>query len=144
MNSKPSLLALTLLAVSLAAGSLSAQTLQQRQQRTTDQTRFASDEIAPTTQRCGRELPATINWDSFDAEGQRRATTFCAEAYSALRSVCDSDLGRQAVTEKITSVVCRGGSERGLALNAGVLEFTIDFEAPNYHDYLLEWLGNNL
>ncbi len=146
MSKIHSLFALTLLTAGLVAAPLSAQTLQQRQQRTADETRFASAEVAPTAQRCGRDLPVSFAWDSFNAEqtADGRAASLCAEAYRALRTVCDSDAGRQAVAEKISGVMCTAGAARALALNNGKLEFTIDFNAANNAEVIATWLGEHL
>jgi hypothetical protein len=113
-----------------------------------EQEELLAKEAEQVTTTCEKAIPGSFDKASFKGELEKNFSVygFCAEAYSALRTICEDPDGKPAVKEKISKFECAfgGPGKRDLVLKDGTLKMTIDWEASNYGQFLNEWLLKNL
>jgi hypothetical protein len=134
-------------AACLFAFPAAAQSLKDKLTQQDAEKRLADEHVFPTNTRCGTEIKSGFDWTSFDMKKAEAFSIagYCSEPLGAVRDLCDNDLGKQAVTSKIKSYVCKMGDERKLTLLPdGTLEYQVDFKSANDYYYAREWLLNNL
>lgn len=110
------------------------------------------EQVAIANERCGTNIEARIDWQSFAAQidlrldGQlnKSFSGYCATGIDGVRSACDSDTGRAAVQQRIQQYTCHYGPERTMTLDEGHLQLNIDWEAANYGDFVGDFLGRSL
>jgi hypothetical protein len=112
-----------------------------------DQEKYLTGEAATTNERCGNSLTAKFDWSKPPTPEDRKtysATGYCGVALEAVRRVCDSQAGKEAVKQKIKSLTCRFGTQRTVVLKDGTIEYEVNFNSSNDVDYVFEYLQNNL
>jgi hypothetical protein len=113
-----------------------------------EQEELLAKEAEQVTTACEKAVPGSFVKASFkdQLETNNSIYGYCAEAYSALRTICADPDGKAAVKEKINTFECAfgGAGNRALSLKDGTLQMTIDWDAANYGDFINEWLLKNL
>jgi hypothetical protein len=112
-----------------------------------DQEKYLAGEVTSTNERCGNSLTAKFDWSKPPAPEDRKtysAYGYCGVALEAMRRVCDSQAGKEAVKQKIKSLTCSFGPQRTVALKDGTIDYEVNFNSSNDVDYLFEYLQNNL
>jgi hypothetical protein len=112
-----------------------------------DQEKYLLGEVTSTNERCGNSLTAKFDWSKPPTPEDRKtysATGYCGVALEAVRRVCDSQAGKEAVKQKIKSLTCRFGTQRTVVLKDGTIEYEVNFNSSNDVDYVFEYLQNNL
>lgn len=112
-----------------------------------DQEKYLTGEAATTNERCGNSLTAKFDWSKPPTPEDRKtysAYGYCGVALEAVRRVCDSQVGKEAVKQKIKSLTCRFGAQRTVVLKDGAIEYEVNFNSSNDADYVFEYLQNNL
>jgi hypothetical protein len=117
-------------------------------QKWREQEALLAKESEQAKSACGKEIPGSFDKPSFkdQLETNNSLYGFCAEAYSGLRNICADPDGKAAVTAKISKLECTfgGKGKRALSLSNGTLQMSIDWDAPNYGDFMKAWLLKNL
>ena len=112
-----------------------------------DQEKYLAGEVTTTNERCGNGLTAKFDWSKPPAPEERKiysAYGYCGAALEAMRRVCDSEAGKEAVKQKIKSLTCSFGPKRTVALKDGAVDYEVNFNSSNDADYVFEYLQNNL
>jgi len=112
-----------------------------------DQEKYLTGEVTTTNERCGSSLTAKFDWSKALTPEERKtysAYGYCGAALEAMRRVCDSPAGKEAVKQKIKSLTCSFGPKRTVALKDGKVDYEIYFNSTNDADYVFEYLQNNL
>jgi hypothetical protein len=99
-----------------------------------------------TSKECGSPITATFDWSGLqeDALGNQSAHLWCEAALEGIEHVCGDAPGKNAVKEKIQSVTCSFGPERGISLKDGAVDFKINFKSSNDAAFVFEALENAL
>lgn len=137
-------LAASLVAVDVA----SAQSLRIRQLQRDETARF-TEEAARIENACGVAIPATIDWSSFeDGDYQDGASVagFCwSSAVDAIAWLCDDDLARDAITQRINRLECAIGEERTATITEdGTYRYTFTWNDANSFTWHQDFLRDNL
>lgn len=106
-----------------------------------------AEEVAYTNSVCGTTLAASFDWSGFsndDVTGNYSVVGYCDAALQGLEATCGSALGKEAVQQKVTSVVCAKAATRAIELKDKSLVFSIQWDSANDADAVKEFLGNNL
>jgi hypothetical protein len=105
-------------------------------------------EAAFTSAKCETAVTAKFDWSSPPKAEDRKvysASGYCGPVLEAMRRICEgSQVGKDAIKEKIKSVTCGFGAERTVALKDGAVSYQIDFKSSNDADHVFEYLQNNL
>ena len=113
-----------------------------------EQEKYLAGEGTDMKDKCGKDIPASFDKPSYkdQLEGNYSVYGYCAELYSALRSICGDADGKGAVQKKINKLECAfgGKDKRALSLKDGTLKMIIDWDASNYGDFINAWLLKNL
>jgi len=112
-----------------------------------DQEKYLAGEVTSTNERCGNSLTAKFNWSKPPTPEDRKtysAYGYCGAALEAMRRVCDSEAGKEAVKQKIKGLTCSFGAQRTVVLKDGTVDYEINFTSSNDADYVFEYLQNNL
>ena len=135
-------LALVLLA---ATHSGWAQSLETRKMRA-EQEAALGEQVALTNKKCGTNLTARIDWNTFDEAEvlTKRVTSWCQAALDAVEDICGEALGREAIMTKVKSITCAGAATPAAALKDGELTFAFSL-TPNQNKLLVRtYLEKNL
>jgi hypothetical protein len=112
-----------------------------------DQEKYLAGEVTSTNERCGNSLTAKFDWLKPPAPEDRKtysAYGYCGAALEAMRRVCDSQAGKEAVKQKIKGLTCSFGPQRTVVLKDGTIDYEVNFNSSNDADYVFEYLQNNL
>ena len=112
-----------------------------------DQEKYLAGEVTFTNERCGNSLTAKFDWLKPPSPEDRKtysAYGYCGAALEAVRRVCDSQAGKEAVKQKIKSLTCSFGPQRTVVLKDGTIDYEVNFNSSNDADYVFEYLQNNL
>ena len=112
-----------------------------------DQEKYLAGEVTSTNERCGNSLTAKFDWLKPPTPEDRKTYSvysYCGAALEAMRRVCDSQAGKEAVKQKIKSLTCRFGPQRTVVLKDGTIDYEVNFNSSNDADYVFEYLQNNL
>jgi hypothetical protein len=112
-----------------------------------EQEKYLAEEVTLTSGRCGNALTAKFDWSKPPSPEDRKtysAYGYCGAALEAMRRVCESKAGKEAVQQKIKSMTCHFGSQRTVALKDSVVDYEVNFNSSNDADYVFEFLQNNL
>ena len=113
-----------------------------------EQEQYLAGEGTDMKDRCGKDIPGAFDKASYKGqlEGNHSVYGYCAELYSALRSICADPDGKAAVQQKVNKIECGygGKDKRALSLSGGTLKMMIDWDASNYGDFINAWLLKNL
>lgn len=112
-----------------------------------DQEKYLAGEVTSTNERCGNSLTAKFDWSKPPAPEERKtysAYGYCGAALEAMRRVCDSEAGKEAVKQKVKSLTCSFGPQRKVVLKEGAIDYEVNFNSSGDADYVFEYLQNNL
>jgi hypothetical protein len=112
-----------------------------------EQEKYLAEEVTLTNERCGNALTAKFDWSKPPAPEDRKtysAYGYCGAALEAVRRVCESKAGKEAVQQKIKSMTCTFGPQRTVTLKDGAIGYEVNFNSSNDADYVFEYLQNNL
>jgi hypothetical protein len=135
-----------LVALSIISSIAFAQSLKDKEYFA-DQEKYLAEEVASTNERCGNSLTAKFDWVKPPAPEQRKiysAYGYCSAVLEAMRRVCESQAGKDAVKQKIKGLTCSFGQQRTVALRDGTIDYEVSFNSSNDADYVFEYLQNNL
>jgi hypothetical protein len=97
-----------------------------------DQEKYLAGEVSSTNERCGNSLTAKFDWLKPPAPEDRKtysAYGYCGAALEAVRRVCDSQAGKEAVKQKIKSLTCSFGPKRTVVLKDGAIDYEVNFNS---------------
>lgn len=140
-------LAVSVLGYGVDGAGVNAQILDPKLKRQEAEKGLAEDQLAAANKACGTEIAARFDWSTFDMKQAENFSVeaYCGEPLTALKGICGTEQGRQAVAAKVKGFVCKQGSERKLSLNSdGTLEYSIDYSSVNDFEYVSTWLKKNL
>ncbi|MEM9147797.1 MAG: hypothetical protein AAGC57_16560 [Pseudomonadota bacterium] len=126
-----------------------AQSLRARQKHIKAEEQQA-EKISSVNKTCGTEIEAGFDWDTFPDEVFKTKYSiplYCEHPLEAMRNLCrsnDGDLAKEAISSKVSAVICQYGEERQMALDEGTMRYTIHFGTRNDYRYVYEWLLDNL
>jgi hypothetical protein len=112
-----------------------------------DQEKYLAGEVTSTNERCGNSLTAKFDWLKPPAPEDRKtysAYGYCGAVLEAMRRVCDTQAGKDAVKQKIKGLTCSFGPQRTVVLKDGTIDYEINFNSSGDVDYVFEYLQNNL
>ncbi len=135
-----------LVALTIISSVAVAQTLKDKEYFA-EQEKHLAGEVTFTNERCGNALTAKFDWSKPPAPDDRKtysAYGYCSAALEAMRRVCESKAGKEAVQQKIKSMTCRFGPQRTVALKDSEVDYEVNFNSSNDADYVFEYLQNNL
>jgi hypothetical protein len=135
-----------LVALSIVSSIAFAQSLKDKEYFA-DQEKYLAGEVTSTNERCGNNLTAKFDWLKPPAPEERKlysAYGYCSAVLEAMRRVCDSQAGKEAVKQKIKSLTCSFGPQRTVVLRDGTIDYEVNFNSSNDADYVFEYLQNNL
>lgn len=133
--------------VTLAAVPALAQSLEERKMHADQEQQLAS-KAELTNKACGFSLKTQIDWATFKSDEvlQKSVVSWCTAGLDAMEDLCSESLGKQAVSEKIKTLTCAGGSEVSAKLVDGNLTYAFPFSSASNQNKLLirDYLGKNL
>ena len=135
-----------LVALSILSSLAFAQSLKEKEYFA-EQEKYLAGEVTSTNERCGISLTAKFDWLKPPAPEERKiysAYGYCGAALEATRRVCDSEVGKEAVKQRIKSLTCSFGPKRTVVLKDGTIDYEVNFNSSNDADYVFEYLQNNL
>ena len=135
-----------LVALTVISSVAVAQTLKDKEYFA-EQEKHLAGEVTFTNERCGNALTAKFDWSKPPAPDDRKtysAYGYCSAALEAMRRVCESKAGKEAVQQKIKSLTCSFGPQRTVALKDSAVDYEVNFNSSNDADYVFEYLQNNL
>ena len=135
-----------LVALMVISSAAVSQTLKDREYFA-EQEKHLAGEVTFTNERCGNSLTAKFDWSKPPAPEDRKiysAYGYCSAALEAMRRVCDSQPGKEAVQQKVKSMTCSFGPQRTVVLKDGAISYEASFNSSNDADYVFEYLQNNL
>lgn len=105
--------------------------------------------VALTTKKCGFPVAAKMEDGFLKAgfvEARRNAGSYCSEALSGIRLLCDNATAKSAVQAKIKNVSCKPGQkdEVSFKIAGDTLEFTVGPEGKNLYSKAKKYLEDNL
>ena len=103
-----------LVALTIISSVAVAQTLKDKEYFA-EQEKHLAGEVTFTSERCGNALTAKFDWSKPPAPEDRKiysAYGYCSAALEAMRRVCESKAGKEAVQQKIKSLTCSFGPQR--------------------------------
>jgi hypothetical protein len=102
--------------------------------------------VERTNKICGSGISVKLDWTAVPAGALKEfsAAGYCDAALEGIRRVCDDALGKDAVKQKIRSMICSFGGERSISLKEGSLAYTINFNSANDADFVYAYLQSNL
>ena len=102
---------------------------------------------AETNAACGTSIAFSVDYASYSQlladENNQNPWAYMANATDALKRICQSSDGKQAVEAKIRSVVVSNGSSESESLSNGVFHYTVPY-AGHSPRTLVDWLNSNL
>jgi hypothetical protein len=144
------LVPLTFLFFWIILGVATAQDFQARDQMAYQENQVIENGyLGSMNEACETDITASFNWDSFTIDDdfyEYSAAAPCNEALSAIQYViCDSDVGKQIVSEQIKAIECRYGTMEDSAItDDGVFKVQFEWGDPNLYDRYIEFLQDNL
>ena len=117
--------------------------------------RYFNKEADRAAEQCKMKLAASIDWNSFKGEMDKRLdgklhksfNGFCKVVLSYMAYGCRNDKNvRDVIPRKIKAYVCKfgGKGKRNISLKGSTLTFWVDWEAPNNDPYIKTYLGKKL
>ncbi|WP_395808973.1 hypothetical protein [Archangium minus] len=95
---------------------------------------------------CGTSVTATIVWDSIsdDLLKDYSIASFCESPLTALEKLCDTNVSKRIIREKVREVRCQFGNEMKLSVDAGRVTWTTQQDAANQEDFAVQYFEKNL
>ena len=123
-----------------------AQNLKLKEVFANDRTKVA-ELAAQTNAACGTSIAFSVDYSSYSQlladDNNQNPWAYMANATDALKRVCQSGDGKQAVKAKIRSVVVSNGSSESESLANGVFRYTVPY-AGHSPRTVVDWLQSNL
>ncbi len=115
---------------------------------------FARSSVKPFKKKCGFEVEASIDWDSFQEQVQLKLDGklnhsfygFCGAALDAMFSMCGDEDSKNAIKNRIQVYTCKygGKGKRKIELRGNTLTMWVDWKAPNYGPFVKKYLESQL
>lgn len=140
---------ITIVAISLFSFSAFSLTLIERKKQAEWQEEIKTGGYSTTFKsKCGYDMPLTME-EKFVTPfmaANTSAPSYCDSTRSAMSSMCDDKLSKEAITQKIKKVECKLGAkgQKDLKLNGTTLVFTVGLDASNLDDAVKTFLEHNL
>jgi len=140
-------LKITLAALAMA-GALpaAAQSLKLKEVFNNDRTKVA-ELAAQTNAVCGTSINFSVDYPSYSQlladDNNQNPWAYMANATDALKRVCQSSDGKQAVQAKIKNVVVSNGASESETLSNGTFHYTVPY-AGHSPKTVIDWLQANL
>ncbi|WP_257449002.1 hypothetical protein [Archangium lipolyticum] len=95
---------------------------------------------------CGTSVTASIVWDSIsdDLLKTYSIASFCENPLTALEKLCDTNVGKRIIREKVRQVRCQFGDAMKLSIDAGQVTWTTQQDASNQEDFAIQYFEKNL
>ena len=134
------------LAPALAGQMAQAQSLKQKNMIASDKEKVG--ELAQEANRaCGTQIAFGVDYPSYarvlDDDNNQSPWAYLANATDALKHVCRSDDGKQAVRAKINSVTVSNGGAEAETLTGGRFHYTVPYSGHS-PSTVIQWLEANL
>jgi len=138
-------LLLTSIWIALLPLSVSAQSLKEKRAQQ-DINQDLQEAAKNANDACGSSITAEYDYSGVKPEDYDKYSVagYCSEVLSAIAGVCSDDMGKDAVKQKITKVVCKVGPQRTIELAGGTVSYTIQWDTANNSDYISEYLMKSL
>ena len=139
--------AMALMSAALLQGQAAqAQSLKQKNMIASDATRVT--ELAKeTNQACGTQIAFRVDYPSYsqvlDDDNNQKPWAYLANATDALKRVCRSGAGKQAVQAKIRSVTLSHGEAESESLSNGDFHYTVLYRGHSPAT-VITWLESHL
>ena len=142
----------TVAAIVVAGASLAtapaatAQSLKLKEMMSRDKEKVASL-AKEANQACGTQIAFQVDYATYsrvlDDDNNQSPWAYLANATDALKKVCRSDAGKQAVQSKIKSVVVSNGANESESLDGGVFRYQVPYRGHSPAT-VVNWLQSNL
>lgn len=113
----------------------------------TRDTAKVADLARETNQACGTQIRFQVDYASYagvlDDVNNQSPWAYLANATDALKRVCHSDAGKQAVRAKIMSVTVANSETETEALSNGEFRYTVPYRGHG-PSTVFNWLESNL
>ncbi|QRN99536.1 hypothetical protein JRI60_11170 [Archangium violaceum] len=95
---------------------------------------------------CGTSVTASIVWDTIsdDLLKTYSVASFCQNPLTALEKLCDTNVGKRIIREKVRQVRCQFGDAMTLSVDAGQVTWTTQQDAGNQEDFAIQYFEKNL
>ncbi len=105
-----------------------------------------SARAADVADDCGATFGARIDWSSISPQELRLANpeNNCGAVLDALDQLCTSSTGRQRVGPAIKGIICTAGRRPSIAMHAGTLVYTLDWQSADPAAFAYAWLAAHL
>ncbi len=142
-------LCLTALVLAGLAAPAAAQSLKVREHHADQERRLLEGGwIADMNETCGTQLPVSMAWEAFPTDDSlftQSSYGRCENVLSAVKNVCSSDIGKSAVSSRLTGITCAYGAFDNTAIGEdGTLTVHFTWETPNLYYVTRDFLGENL
>lgn len=131
------------LATPLAA---TAQSLKFKEMVSRDKEKFASL-AKEANQACGTQIAFQVDYATYsrvlEDDNNQSPWAYLANATDALKKVCRSDAGKQAVQGKIKSVIVSNGASESESLDGSVFRYQVPYRGHSPAT-VVNWLQSNL
>jgi hypothetical protein len=99
-----------------------------------------------TNKVCGSALTVKFDWAGLREKDFVKYSVegYCDAALEGIRLVCGDPAGKEAVREKIKTVICGFGPSRKITLKDGAVSYRINFTSSNDAAFVYEALENAL
>jgi hypothetical protein len=130
----------------MVASGADAQTLKQKEMISRDREKVASIG-KETNQACGTQIGFQIDYATYsrvaEDDNNQSPWAYLANATDALKQVCRSDAGKQAVQAMINRVVVANGASEGESLDGVVFRYQVPYRGHGPAT-VVKWLQANL
>jgi hypothetical protein len=105
-----------------------------------------AEQAANVADDCDASFGARIDWTTISAEDIHLAMpeNTCGAVLDALDEYCKTSEGRTRVAKAIKGIICTAGQGPALALHAGTLLYTLDWQSANPGSFAYAWLAGHL
>ncbi len=143
---------LTIAVMAVAGASLvsspaaTAQSLKLKEMMSRDKEKVASL-AKEANQACGTQIAFQIDYATYsrvsEDDNNQNPWAYLANATDALKQVCRSDAGKQAVQAKIKSVIVSNGASEAESLEGSVFRYQVPYRGHGPAT-VVKWLQSNL
>lgn len=130
----------------MVASGADAQSLKQKEMISRDKEKVASL-AKETNQACGSQIAFQIDYATYsrvaEDDNNQSPWAYLANATDALKQVCRSDAGKQAVQAKIKSVIVSNGASEAESIDGGVFRYQVPYRGHSPAT-VVKWLQANL
>lgn len=123
-----------------------AQSLKQKEMIAAD-TQKVGELAREANQACGSRIEFRVDYPSYDHvlddDNNQRPWAYLANATDALKRVCRSDAGKQAVQTRIKAVTVSNGDTESESIQNGEFHYTVPYRGHSPAT-VITWLETNL